>query len=108
MEQLAKPLTYICLTDILDGMRTTVRLDEQLMREAKELAAKEGRTFTSLIEESLRERIARSRSWKSRARKKLPVSKCSGGIHPWLDPEILSDNSRLADVMDGLGDSGRR
>lgn len=92
----------------MEGMRTTVRLDEQLMRDAKALAAKEGKTFTALIEDSLRERLARSRDWKYRERRSFPVSKMSGGLREGLDPEILSDNSRLADVMDGFGDPGRR
>ncbi|HMU28424.1 MAG TPA: ribbon-helix-helix domain-containing protein [Solirubrobacterales bacterium] len=89
-------------------MRTTVRLDEQLMRDAKALAAKEGKTFTALIEDSLRERLARSRNWESRKRRNFPVSKMSGGLREGLDPEILSDNSKLADALDEFdGFAGR-
>jgi hypothetical protein len=36
-------------------MRTTVRLDEALLRAAKIKAAKEGRTLTSLLEDGLRQ-----------------------------------------------------
>ena len=89
-------------------MRTTVRLDEQLMREAKTLAAQEGTTFTALIEDSLRERIARSGTDLKQACTELPVSRCSGGLRDGLDPEILVDNSRLADVLDGFDDPDRR
>ena len=41
-------------------MRTTIRLSDELMREAKREAAKSGMTLTAIIEESLRERLARS------------------------------------------------
>jgi len=105
------------LPDVLDiymsmqddrPMRTTVRLNEQLMREAKKLAADEGLTFTALVEDSLRERLARAARRVRTEPTKLPVSKKSGGLRDGLDPAILSDNSRLADVMDGLDDSDRR
>lgn len=85
-----------------------MRLDEQLMREAKALAVREGTTFTALIEDSLRERIARSRVQPHQGRTELPVSRQTGGLHPWLDPEIISDNSRLADALDKFdGHPGR-
>lgn len=80
-------------------VRTTVRLDEQLMRQAKALAATEGRTFTSLIEESLRERIARTENSTGSERVKLSVFHGTG-IRESLDPEVFSDNSRLADALD--------
>jgi hypothetical protein len=91
----------------MEDMRTTVRLDEELMREAKALAARENMTFTALIEDSLRERIARSREWDRQERTTLPVFHGTG-LREGLDPEILCDNSRLADVMDGFDDPGRR
>ena len=37
--------------------RTTVRLPAELMRLAKRTAAKQGRTLTSLIEDSLRQAV---------------------------------------------------
>ena len=40
-------------------MRTTLNLSDSLAREAKARAAAEGRTLTSLLEESLREHLAR-------------------------------------------------
>lgn len=80
-------------------MRTTVRLDEQLMREAKALALQEGTSFTALIEDSLRERIARSQRMSGRRPVELPVFRGTG-VKEGLDPEIFSDNSRLADALD--------
>ncbi|NJN52832.1 MAG: ribbon-helix-helix protein, CopG family, partial [Gammaproteobacteria bacterium] len=43
-------------------MRTTIRLDEKLLKEAKRQAAESGMTLTAIIEESLRERLARTGS----------------------------------------------
>ncbi|WP_226531218.1 CopG family transcriptional regulator [Microbacterium paraoxydans] len=40
-------------------MRTTLNLSEALAAEAKARAAAEGRTFTSFIEEALREHLAK-------------------------------------------------
>ena len=78
-----------------------MRLDERLMREAKVLAAREGITFTALIEDSLRQRLSRS----GQPRKSgpgLPVSDHAGGLRPRLDPAVLTDNPKLADLLDGL------
>lgn len=84
-----------------------MRLDDQLMREAKTLAAQEGTTFTALIEDSLRERIARSRKGPDKRPVKLPVFHGTG-IREDLDPEIFLDNSRLADALDEFdGSPGR-
>ena len=40
-------------------MRTTLNLSDVLARAAKERASAEGRSFTSLLEEALREHLAR-------------------------------------------------
>ncbi len=82
-------------------MRTTVRLDDQLLRDAKAVAADEGTTLTALIAESLRERISRTRSISSESRTFLPT--CPGdGLRGGLDADAINDSSRLADLMDGL------
>ena len=38
-------------------MRTTIRLDDQLLREARQFASQHNQTLTDLIEESLRQMI---------------------------------------------------
>jgi predicted transcriptional regulator len=43
-------------------MRTTVQLDEQLLAEAKKVAAERGRTLTAVLEDALREAFARRRA----------------------------------------------
>ena len=42
-------------------MKTTLNLDQRLMREAKRLAAERGMTLTSVIEEALRDALEERR-----------------------------------------------
>jgi hypothetical protein len=42
-------------------MRTTVRIDDELLAEAKALGLRTGRTLTKVIEDALRESVARDR-----------------------------------------------
>ena len=80
-------------------MRTTVRLDENLLRQAKREAQQQGRTLTSLIEQGLRLVLARSRTQPTRrARVILPVSKARGGALPGID---LNNSAALLDRMEG-------
>ena len=44
-------------------MRTTIRLADSLLLEAKREAARCGMTLTAILEESLRARLARTRVW---------------------------------------------
>jgi hypothetical protein len=76
-------------------MRTTVRINDDLLKRAKKRAADEGRTLTSLIEESLTLIVAR-RSSVRRKRVELPVSKASGGVLPGID---LNRSSDLEEAM---------
>ena len=78
-------------------MRTTVRLDEELLRRAKRRALESGRTLTALIEEGLRSVLARPAPGESREIPDLPVSG-SGGILPGVD---LDDTAALYDIMEG-------
>jgi hypothetical protein len=80
-------------------MRTTILLSETLYRETKAAAAASGRTVTSLIEDALRERLAR-RSPRSRhpRRARLPVFRGKKGVRPGVD---LDDSAGVLDVMDG-------
>ena len=78
-------------------MRTTVRLNDDLFRQAKALAAQTGRTLTAVIEDALRETIARQRSRRARPRPALPTFK-GRGLRPGVD---LDDSAGLLDIMDG-------
>jgi len=77
-------------------MRTTVRLDDHLLREAKALAARRGRTLTSLIEDGLREQLARTEQAPERHAVELPTWS-GGGLRPGID---LSDSAAVWDLLD--------
>jgi hypothetical protein len=81
-------------------MRTTIRLDEQLLREAKQMAARTGRTLTAVIEDALRAALARSRQRSRRNRLDLPTFR-GNGLVAGVD---LDDTAALLDVMDRRGD----
>ena len=88
--------TYLCLIGMFRHMRTTVRLDDALAREAKVRAAEQGITLTQLIDESLRERLA-GRAGPGRPTKIELPGYGEGGVRPGVD---LGDNRALRDLMD--------
>ena len=77
-------------------MRTTIRLDDTLLDEAKRAAAEHEMTLTAMIEESLRERLARSRAAPAGRRTRLATAG-EGGVLPGID---LDDSASLFDIMD--------
>ena len=76
-------------------MRTTVRINDDLLQRAKKRAADEGRTLTSLIEDAMRLIVARPKAIR-RERVELPVSKASGGVLPGID---LNRSGDLEEAM---------
>ena len=56
-------------------MQTTLRLDDEIFRQAKSQAAARGISLTRLVEEAIREHLAKPASRPSRRRVRLPVSK---------------------------------
>jgi hypothetical protein len=81
-------------------MRTTIRLDEKLLREAKLQAARRGTTLTALIEDALRESLARQH--KTQQRKPVRLVTFGGkGLHPGVD---LDDSAALLDLMESPHD----
>uniref|UniRef100_UPI001C6046C1 DUF6364 family protein n=1 Tax=Nonomuraea rhizosphaerae TaxID=2665663 RepID=UPI001C6046C1 len=54
--------------------RTTVRIDEALLNEAKAYAAQQGRSLTSVMEDALRQLLNRSTEAAERPRVELPLS----------------------------------
>jgi hypothetical protein len=80
-------------------MRTTVRLDETLMKRAKGEAARRGETLTSLIEEGLRLVLAQSTKRAERAEVQLPVCPMEGGTLPGVD---IANSSDLLDRLEGI------
>jgi Bacterial antitoxin of type II TA system, VapB len=76
-------------------MRTTVRINDELLKRAKKRAAHEGRTLTSLVEEGLAVILAETKGSRSE-QVQLPVSNASGGVLPGVD---LNRSSDLEEVM---------
>jgi len=81
-------------------MRTTIRLDDDLLLEIKQLAARSDRTLTSVIEDALREMLARQRKAKKRTPVRLPTV-TGGGLQPGVD---LDDSAALLILMEEFSD----
>lgn len=77
-------------------MRTTIRLDERLLAEAKKVAADSGRTLTAVLEDALRESLARRQA--APRRKPIRLKTFRGdGVQPGID---LDDSAALLDAME--------
>jgi hypothetical protein len=83
-------------------MRTTVRLDGDLLRQTKALAAQTGRTLSAVIEDALREALARDRHRRGRLRTTLPTFK-GRGLQAGVD---LDDTAGLLELLDDRGSPG--
>ena len=81
---------------MLRCMRTTIRLDEHLLRQAKQFAARTGRTLTAVIEEALRQMLARTEKRPKRSRVTLPTFRGNGPL-PGVD---LDDSASLLEMME--------
>jgi hypothetical protein len=78
-------------------MRTTVRLNDDLLAAAKQRAAANHTTLTSVIEDSLRQMLALR---PDRPDERLKIEQFGvGGTLPGVD---LDDSESLRDRMDGL------
>jgi plasmid stability protein len=76
-------------------MRTTVNLPEDLLAALKKRAAESGRTLAAVLEDAVRDSLARRSQPRPRVR--IPVSRCTGGTLPGVD---LASNASLLAVMD--------
>jgi hypothetical protein len=77
-------------------MRTTLNLDDALLKTAKQHAAKEGKTLTRVFEEALRQYLQPVPSQEETFRLKLLTRK--GKPIPGVD---LADRDSLYDRMEG-------
>lgn len=77
-------------------MRTTIRLDDQLLKSAKRFAHDTGTSLTAVIEDALRQILSRRAIKQPRNRVKLTT--VSGrGVRPGVD---VDDSSALLDFME--------
>ena len=75
-------------------MRTTIRLDDALLKAAKQHASNTGRTLTAVIEDALRRELARRDV--ERIAPELPTFRGNGTL-PGVD---LDSNASLLDLME--------
>ena len=77
-------------------MRTTIRIDEHLLAEAKKYAAESGRTLTSVFADALREALSRRRVLSKQRRVRLRTVK-GNGVQPGVN---LDDTASLHELME--------
>ena len=77
-------------------MRTTIRLEDDLLIEIKQIAARSDKTLTSVIEDALREMLARRQRTEERAPVKLTTAS-GGGLQPGVD---LDDSAALLALLE--------
>lgn len=80
---------------MMSAVRTTIRIDEELLRRVKERAARSGRTIGSIIEDALRVALATPEGEAAPVRP-LPVYGGSG-VMPGIE---VSSPAALRDAMD--------
>lgn len=78
-------------------MKTTLDLNDQLLAEAKALAARQRTSLTRLIEEALQSRLRAQVGKPARRGVRLPVFKGRGGLVAGLD---ASSNKSLLTALD--------
>ena len=77
-------------------MRTTIRLDDQLLEKAKQFALQNGTTFSAVVEDALREKIMVRPGLKKP--KKIKLKTVSGkGLNAGID---LDDSASLVELME--------
>jgi hypothetical protein len=78
-------------------MRTTIRLDDSLLRDAKAMAARAGRSLNDFIEDAVRVAV-RSSTAPAAAAVELPVFRGGRGLKPGVN---LDSGAALLELMDG-------
>lgn len=77
-------------------MRTTIRLDDHLLAQAKRQAAETGRTLTAVLEDALRESLAR-RAAQAKAKPVRLKTVKGDGVRAGVN---LDDGAALLNLMD--------
>ena len=80
------------------SMKTTLNLNDQLLADAKTLAAQQRTSLTRLIEEGLQLRLRAKAAGVERARGRLPVFQGHGGLVAGVDS--CSNKSLLTEADD--------
>jgi hypothetical protein len=78
-------------------VRTTIRMDDTLLAQAKAEALRSGRTLTQVIEDAVRESLARTGAAEPARRPVVLPTFAGGGLLPGVD---LDSSASLAELMD--------
>ena len=76
-------------------MKTTLNLNEQVLRRSKEYASRRGMTLTAFVEDAMRAKLAQTQPQEQPF--KLVLRRGQGSSPPNVD---ISDREALYDVMD--------
>ena len=86
-------------------MRTTLNIDEALLADFKQIAARSHHSLSSVIQDALREALAARAERGAQTVVVLPVFRGGGGVLPGVD---LDDNAALLDFMERRDDVAKR
>ena len=78
-------------------MKTTLLLDDEVHRQAKQASARLSIALTRFIEEAIRLRISTEAARRAEPVRKLPVCESKGGLQPGID---LDNAAELLDILD--------
>lgn len=84
-------------------MRTTIRLNEELARRAKEYAARSGRTFAEVVEEAVAELLGREGRERPRDKVILPTCGDPSRKITWEELQAAIGQAQYEDDLRGLG-----
>jgi predicted transcriptional regulator len=79
-------------------MRTTIRINDELLKKAKIRAAETDRSLTEVIEDALRRELDQVDADSEPQKVTVPTAG-EGGVQPGVD---LDDTSSLLDKMEGI------
>jgi hypothetical protein len=85
-------------------MKTTLLLDDEVHRQAKQASARLGIPLTRFIEEAIRLRISTDAARRDEPVRKLPVDQSKGGLRPGVD---LDNAAELLDTLDQVTDRSK-
>jgi hypothetical protein len=85
-------------------MKTTLLLDDEVHRQAKQASARLGIPLTKFVEEAIRLRIITDAARRTEPICKLPVDESKGGLQPGVD---LDNTAELLDMLDQATDHAK-
>lgn len=88
--------------------RTTFRIDEEVLAQAKALAAHQHRSLNSVMEEALRRLLKSAEERKTRPRVTLPTSGNPGAPHPtWEQIQEILEQEDIEHFLEVTEDAAR-